>query len=528
MAKRVSSAAHSSSLLGAKRFGLRGLALLGLSALATSTAANEPLSAIEWLERRPAQIVTPLPAPQKIDEPPVADKITTPPIAVTALGAPERGAAGLLPSSVTGLPRTLWTGSDAQALSDRLGRIAPEGHPALLSLLYTLLLAEADAPFGAASERFLQARARKLISLGAIDPAQALLERAGANDPVLFPTYFDVTLLAGDAEPACLLLRAAPSVSRDLAARVYCDARAQKWDNAALTLATADAIGALPASDITLLEHFLDPELFGDTPLPDPPASPTPLQFRLFEAAGAPMGTASLPRAFANTGVSGNAGWKAQVEAAERLTRIGAISENRLLGIYTSHIPSASGGIWDRIEAVQRLETALSSGDPAAILKTARRAWDLLKAEGLGPAFAALFAEELLRLPAAGAQSDLVTHIALLSPLYEQAALRKTDDPRLQAAQAIAVGEAPRPETARLSAIARAFAPDAEAPATLVSLVRTDQLGDAILRAIELGISGANGDHAALTNALVFLRKSGLQDTARRHALAIVLSGPDT
>lgn len=507
----------------------------GLSAGALH--ANDPLSAIEWLERRPAQIVTPLSQTQKpIDEPPVAESISTPQIAVTALGAPERGAAGLLPASVTGLPRTLWTGSDLQTIKALLARLPVDDHPALQSLLYTLLLAEADAPVGAASEAFLSARAAKLIALGAIDPAEALLERAGPAHPALFSQYLDVALLGGDAERACTLLRGAPSLSRDLAARVYCDAQSGAWDSAALTLSTADAIGALSDVDVALLEHFLDPELFGDAPIPAAPDVPTALQFRLFQAAGEPLPTSGLPRAFAATDLTGDAGWKAQAEAAERLVRIGAISENRLLGIYTSRIPSASGGIWDRIEAVQRLETALRSGDPAAILKQTERAWALMRREGLDVPFAALFAEDLLRLPATGDMANLITQIALISPVYEQAARRDVSDPLLKAAQAIATGAPPPDETqtqtlaltADLQAIARAFAPDAEAPAQLVALVQDERLGEAILRAIVLAAAGADGDPSALTSALSFLRKSGLEDTARRHALKTLLRSAES
>jgi len=176
-------------------------------------------------------------------------------VAVTPLGAPERGAAGLLPSSVTGLPRTLWIGSDLETIQSLLGRLPVDGHPALQSLLYTVLLAEADAPRGAGSERFLKTRADKLMALGATDPAEALLTTAGPSHPDLFPTYFDVSLLTGDTNRACSLLRAAPSLSRDLAPRIYCDAQNEEWDSAALTLSTADAIGALTAEDVTLLEH---------------------------------------------------------------------------------------------------------------------------------------------------------------------------------------------------------------------------------------------------------------------------------
>jgi len=105
------------------------------------------------------------------------------------------------------------------------------------------------------------------------------------------------------------------------------------------------------------------------------------------------------------------------------------------------------------------------------------------------------------------------------------AILKQTE--RLRAAQAIATGTPPAATDALTSAIARAFAQDVAPPERLVALVRDDALGEAILRSITLAAAGAKGDPAALTNALAFLRKSGLEDTARRHALQSLLrAGP--
>ena len=493
-------------------------------ALAGSVQASDPLSAIEWLEKRPKQVVVPLvQAPRVIDEPPAAIAITTPEVTVTPLGAPMRAAAGLLPSSVTGLPRDLWSDSEAGGLGALLGALDVERLPALQSLLYTLLLAEADPPYDTQSSDFLRARVKKLLDLGAVDPASALLDRADPAHLDLFDYYFDAALLNGDAEAPCKALSRNPALSRDLARRIFCDVRSENWDNAALALSTADAIGALEPMDVALLEHFLDPELFEDSQVPPAPARPSVLQFRLYEAIGEALPTAALPRAFAATDLSGDAGWKAQLDAAERLARIGAISENRLLGIYTSRIPSASGGIWDRVEAVQRLETALASGDPAAALKQSAQAWDKMKEVGLEVPFATLFSEALLRFPASGADDDLVTRIALLSPLYEQAAQRETDDPLLKIAQGVAVG-APETQSEQALAIAilRAFSGET-VPQFLSEMATKGRLGEAILRAMSLTATGAAGDPSAAQSGLAFLRSVGLEDTARRTALQMLL-----
>jgi len=503
----------------------RSFALVGLlAAMASPAFANDPLSAIEWLEKRPKQIVVPLSdfnEPTQIDEPAVAGSVVTPEVTVSPLGAPVRAAAGLLPSNVTGLPRTLWQGSDVETLSTLISALNVERQPALQSLLYTLLLAEADPPQNTQRSEFLRARVQKLLDLGALDPGSALLERADPAHIDLFDLYFDVALLNGDSDAPCTALRANPSLSRDFATRIFCAARAQDWDTAALTLATADAIGALDLVDVALLEGFLDPELFDA--VPTQPARPSVLQFRLFEAIGVNLPTSSLPRAFTATDLSGNAGWKPQLDAAERLARVGAISENRLFGIYTSRIPSASGGIWDRVEAMQRLETALKSGDPGAIFKQLRRAWSKVQDASLEVPFATLFADQLLRLPSKGADADLITRIALLSPVYESAARRNTANATLKTAQSIAIGE-PIENTAvpLSSALSKGFS-GAGAPQQLSDMVADNRLGEAILRAMALSVSGADGDTLALQSGLAFLRSVGLEDTARRTALQVLL-----
>ena len=69
----------------------------------------------------------------------------------------------------------------------------------------------------------------------------------------------------------------------------------------------------------------------------------------------------TLPLAFAHAELRDTAGWKSQIESAERLARAGVIAPNVLLGLYTERLPAASGGVWDRAAAFQRFESALTS-----------------------------------------------------------------------------------------------------------------------------------------------------------------------
>ncbi len=324
---------------------------------AAPALAQSPLSAIDWLEAPtaiPQILAPPLNAPQiarparprpdaPLDEPPTASAITVPDVEVQPLGAPSPEAVGLLPTQVTGLPLSLWKTSDISTLVELIAAVDP-AVPALSALLHTLLLAEADAPLTAkAGAPLLGARIDRLMAQGVVEPAEALIERAGAATPELFQRWFDLSLLTGQENAACTALAETPSLSRDLATRVFCTARTGEWVVAATVLDTGLAIGTLSGRDADLLGRFLDPDLAESSPTLNPPVRPTPLEFRLFEAIGEPLATAPLPRAFATVDLSGDTGWKAQLEAAERLARIGAISENRLLGIYTQRRRAASG-----------------------------------------------------------------------------------------------------------------------------------------------------------------------------------------
>jgi hypothetical protein len=78
--------------------------------------------------------------------------------------------------------------------------------------------------------------------------------------------------------------------------------------------------------------------------MPPPPVPVTPLDWKIYEAIGEPLPTASLPVAFAYAELAPAAGWKAQIEAAERLTRAGTIAPNVILGLYTERDPRPRAG----------------------------------------------------------------------------------------------------------------------------------------------------------------------------------------
>jgi hypothetical protein len=509
---------------------IRALASLAvcLAVAALPVTAQDPLSAIDWLERQ-----TPLPSTPQLRapaEPPVADSAGIPSVTVTALDAPRADAVGLLPSSVTGFPATLWQASRSDTLAGLIAAQRVEDQPAMQALLYSLLLAEADPPADADQEaRVLGARIDRLIALGAVDPAEALVERAGPMRPALFARWFKLSLLSGDIAPACEALNQAAHLAPGYAERIYCRARGGDWGTAATTLETAALLGALTPQMADLLARFLDPDLAESTPSLPPAAQPSALEFRLREAIGEPLPASALPRAFAATALDGNAGWKAQLEAAERLTRSGAISENRLLGIYGLRLPAASGGVWDRVEAVQRFETALNARDPQALARSLPPAWAQMREAGLDVAFARLFGEALLDIPLSGEAATIALTMQLLSPVYEAAANGDApDDARTAFLLSLARGapDAAIAPGARARAVAAAFDGATELPEAIAHQLDEGRLGEVILRAIVLYGSGIEGDMPDLTGALATFRAVGLEDTARRAALQALLRGP--
>ena len=503
--------------------------LLALLLWPGTAVAQAPLSAIDWLDEM-GTVTVARPGPDVPDTVGTADR---PDVTMTPLGEARADATGLLPGATTGLPRDLWGVSTTAALLRYFERLPERPLPAMQALYYTLLLAEADPPpDSTASAPFLRARLAALRHFGAVEPALALVERAGGAQPALFDAWFDLALLDGREERACAALAAAPHLSGDIRARIYCLARAGDWPTAALILNGAEASGTIAEPDATLLALHLEPGLIDDISAPVPPSHMTPLRFRLFESIGAPLGTRDLPRAYAMADLRGTAGWKAEIVAAERLAQTGALAATRLFGLYTARKPAASGGVWERVAAVQALDRALApEAGPEALTSALPVAWEGAKAIGLETVLSEIFADPLLaRAPLPAPIAALAAEMVLLSPLYARAGELRA--PATAQERFLAGTAAGRPNeadagTRMQAAIAAGFAAKAAAPGHR-RLIADDRLGEAILAAAALLDEGNDGvAPSAVKAALATLRAAGLEDTARRAALQIVLLGPD-
>jgi len=517
------------------------MCLLVPVALTAREKTSAPLSVIDWLDTPAPQATLPRapvskPAkPKAVKEPAVTGSGTAPKVITQTLEAGVPRAVGLVPTGVTGIQPDLWTGSDVAEAAARITDLPELDLPAANALLFTLLLADADSPAGgvAALNTLTRARVEKLMLLGAVDPALALIEQAGAiTSPVLFDQWAGLSLLVGTEDTACGVLARSPHLTQDTGLRIFCAARGGDWDTAALTFGSAKALGLLSRETLDVLDRFLNPDLFEDSPPLPAPRVIDPLTFRLFETIGEPLPTGPLPRSYAVADLRDLAGWKSQLEAAERLTRAGALPDNRLLGLYTDRKPAASGGIWDRVRAVQRFDAALEANSAEALAIALPDAWSEMGHNGLEVSFATVFHAQLAQVALSGVAAEIQARIGLLSPEYETVAvglppaLSLGDDTALL--RAVATGRldlatfGTPPDAALPRAIYDAFTTPRARP-EWIEMARSKRLGEALLATLGALHDGARGDSLGLRDALGTLRALGLEDTARRAALQILL-----
>jgi hypothetical protein len=499
--------------------------ILGMIAGAGSLSAEAPLSAIDWLSQSVADPA--LPVAMAVPRGQVAVQKPDVTITITPLDGPSLDGLGLLPVSRTGFPRDLWGVTPSEDLVRMLKAERADTLPAIQALLYRVLLAELAPPADSAGRGdFFLARVDKLLDLGALDPALTLLDLPDVQRPEPFRRRFDIALLLGQEDRACADMRSNPQIAPTFPARIFCLARGGDWNAAALSLRTGEALGFIDPAMAALLERFLDPDLSEGEPDLAVPDRPTPLILRMMEAVGQPIPTTELPVAFAQADLSANTGWKARIEAGERLARTGAIEPNRLLGLYTEQKPAASGGVWDRVKAVQTLDKAMTGRDTAAVAAALPPLWAMLSEVELEVPFAKIYGQRLARLNLPGEPGNLAFRIGLLSDASEAVARGRVaqdgEEPFLIGLAGGTVdGLAPPDQLG--GAIKAAFVKDAALSPDFAELIAGDRVGEALLTAIDQITDGARGDLRDVTAGLRLLREIGLESVARQAALELLL-----
>ena len=483
--------------------------------------ALRPLSAIDWFNQNLTENTNNPP----LTEPEVSVETTLIDISILAPATPD--SVGLISSAVSGFAPVIWSASNSDDLDAILTGMSVPHVPALSILLTRLMLTEAEGPQGPAGS-FLHSRVSTLTRLGDVEPALALLERADPEEnTALFQQWADLKILHGEDRELCDLLGEKPDLSPGYDYQVYCLSRSGDWPTAATTLLAAEVLGELSPEMVLLLTRYLDPEIFEGSPVEfEPEGQLTPLEFRLMEGVGAPWPTDTLPLAFAHSDLRGLVGWRAQITAAERLARTGAVSENRLLGIYTANHPSASGGVWDRVADVQALEEALATSDADKVADALALAWSSFDDVGLRFVLANLYGDQLGVIEWNSPDMAALAHeVALLSRTYQGAANSHWPTNHRQAfLDALAIGSVKA--TTFDGIIPDAIRSGFSKPPSLkyTNLLSRNADGEALLMAIASVAAGRDSFPSDISDAIAVFRVLGLSETARQFSLQLMLS----
>ncbi len=515
---------------------LAGL-LAGLALIASGAAAQGPLSANDWLKGtadapnsptawRPGDPVPPDAARLRPTRPPVRGRGTgiaasaaAVPVGVSRLGAANSDGAGVISARQAGLPENFWDGTDLDT-AIRLLRADP-ALPASAQIARRVIEAQLPPPAIPAEGRigeFFMARVDQLIADGALPSARVLLQGAGPDNAATFRRLFDMSLLLGGEGEVCQRMTTAPGIAPDPAARIFCLAQAGDWPGAATVFVGARSLGLIAPHQAELLSRYLDDSTADGTAtvLPHDPMSP--LSFRLHEAIGQPLPTTELPLQYAWADLDERSGWKAQLEAAERLARANVLPGASLRQLYSAQSPAASGGVWERAAAVQALDAALATEDPARIGPALVLAFQRMETAGLRDAFAAMFAERIAPETLGGDAARLALWLRLWSGQTE--VTKAPPDEMDRALLALASGGLPAPLSPALGALAPIFAAELPPPPDPADKIA---LAPALYGALADADAGTQGDVTRAARGVQTLRQLGLIADARRIATQIAL-----
>lgn len=471
------------------------LSLLMASPLWAQTDA--PISAIDWLSQPGLAPLTE--EPLVVGDPKRGAELTE--IDVVELDAPVEKTYGLIPSKISGIPQNFWTDLDPRMLRQILNAAPLSELPAADDLMLRALLAET---LGA--ETILNTRVQALIERGATHAAYSLLGQTQIQSQESFGLFAETALLTGNIDRMCRQLNLSRHLSDNEALKVYCQARAGSWSTAELNYFTLNTLGAFTPTLSALLAADLDPELADDLSLPNvEPNQLTALEFQLRAGTGQSVPTRDLPLKFAPSDLSPSSDWKTQMEAAERLGAVGSLPAAQLLEKYKSGQPSASGGVWDRANAVQTLDSTLADPiiDPSDALLAF---WKIMRGQGLAAPLAHAWSPLLLKFNASSDGDDILFQMQVLS--RSNAFDFEPTMVRLQRINPHILSE-------NFDRLMAEF--DQDVPAILPFRSAN------VLRAIGLITDGLEGNEQAVIEAVALFRAMGLTPLAQQLAMEFMI-----
>ena len=497
--------------------------LLFVIFMGVSTVQADPLSAVDWLSKT-------LEAPQEVAPEIPRTGISIEAIETTKLSDVQKDTVGILPSSVSGIPSDFWGDSSVNRLAAFI-RNAPTGQlPEITALWHRIVLAEIDPSIGMAKENaLLLARLDMLLTAGNLDPAEALLIAADPNNPQLFRRWFDVSILSQRAAKACKRMLSTPSFAPTLQARVFCLARSGDWPAATITLNTGKVLGEITKDEAILLGMFLDPEFYEGEPDPPIPAILTPLTYIMREALALPRPAQSLPLAFLHMDLQNKAGWRQRIISAERLARERAIPSVALLDLYLEGTASASGGVWDRVRAVQDLDAALNSDDDDTLSDALINTHRVLARLGLQSALSDWFAPALAGRKLTLQANRIGLELAVLNPNAYDLVFDLATTGQIEQFVVSVLNDRFNVQSKGNLQLAIYNALAGFSPKTVLhQTVDNGRLGEAVLSALTLLHDGPATDIGDIEVALSVLAYSGFRPEAKRIATQLLLLGGDT
>ena len=318
--------------------------------------ADEPMSAIDWLAK-------------KINDPPVfytypseIDENSNIEIEKMVLPNISKNSIGIYPSIKIGINSDIWKNNNEIEISTILKKIRISDLYYLNRFLKRILLIESDPPIIAVDKKFsgtlfLRQRILKLIQMGALDDAEALiLDAEPIFDPNLTDLWSEISFLTYRFERFCKAILNGYHNSLDPAHKIICLARSGDWNAAALSLATYSSINEIDSDHEKLLINYLDHEAELEIINKDKCEENKSVIIYLCNFSNINMQFPNYGVKFLYNNLGRGKSIRSRIVASEELVKSGALNPNILFYTYKIKQPSTSGGVWARAKFVQELD----------------------------------------------------------------------------------------------------------------------------------------------------------------------------
>ena len=318
--------------------------------------ADAPMSAIDWLAK-------------KINDPPEfytyqseIEKNNNNEIEKNVLPNISKNSIGIYPSIKIGINSDIWKNSNEIEISSVLEKIKISDLYYLNRLLKRILLFESDPPIIVVDEEFsgtlfLRQRISKLIQMGALDDAEALiLDAEPTFDPNLTDLWSEISFLTYRFERFCKAILNGYHNSLEPAHKIICLARSGDWNAAALSLATFSSINEIDSDHEKLLINYLDHEAELEIINKDKCEEDKSVIIYLCNFSNINTQIPSYGVKFLYNNLGRGKSIRSRIVASEELVKSGALNPNILFSTYKIKQPSTSGGVWARAKLVQELD----------------------------------------------------------------------------------------------------------------------------------------------------------------------------